>query len=124
MGFIIGFLVTLVVTAIALIIISKIPLGVEIDGFDKALVSAFVFGILNAIAHMIDKIITLNGLLTWLVFPIVFLINVLVFGLTARLVEGFRLRSIWSAVFGALLLSVINSILFRVLGGIFPVVAS
>ncbi len=121
MGFIISFVVTLVVTAIALIIISKIPLGVEIDSFQKALVSAFVFGILNGIAQVIDKIITLDGLLTWLVFPIVFLINIIVFGLTAKLVEGFRLRSIWSAVFGSLLLTVLTSILSRVIFNTFGV---
>lgn len=124
MGPIVSFLVGLVVTAIALIIVSKIPLGVEIDSFPKALMSAFVFGILNGIAQLIDKVITLDGLLLWLFFPIVFLLNVIVFGLTAKLVEGFRLRSIWSAVFGALLLSVINSILVKVLSGIFPAVVS
>lgn len=124
MGPIVSFLVGLVVTAIALIIVSKIPLGVEIDSFPKALMSAFVFGILNGIAQLIDKVITLDGLLLWLFFPIVFLLNVIVFGLTAKLVQGFRLRSIWSAVFGALLLSVINSILVKVLSGIFPAVAS
>ena len=119
MDFIIGFVVTLVVTAIALILISKIPLGVEIDGFQKALIAAFVFGILNGVAQVIDKIITLDGMLTWLVFPIVFLINVVVFGLTAKLVEGFRLRSIWSAVFGSLLLTVLTSVLSRVVFGAF-----
>jgi putative membrane protein len=123
MGFIIGFLITLVVTAIALIIISKLPLGVEIDDFSKALVSALVFGVLNGLAYPLKAILT-AGPLELLFFPILILINILVFGLTAKLVEGFRLRSIWSAVFGALLLGVLNSILFKVLGGIFPVVAS
>ena len=121
MDFIISFVVTLVVTAIALIIISKIPLGVEIDNFQKALVAALVFGFLNGIAQFIDKIITLDGLLTWLLFPIVFLINIIVFGLTAKLVQGFRLRSIWSAVFGSLLLTVLTSILSRVVFGAFGV---
>ncbi len=122
MGFIIGFVVTLVVTAIALFIISKLPLGVEIDSAGKALVSALVFGVLNALAYPLKAILT-AGPLEYLFFPILILINIVVFGLTAKLVEGFRLRSIWSAVFGALLLGVLNSILFKVLGGIFPVVA-
>ena len=122
MGFIIGFVVTLVVTAIALFIISKLPLGVEIDGINKALVSALVFGILNALAYPLKAILT-AGPLELLFFPILILINIVVFGLTAKLVEGFRLRSIWSAVFGALLLGVLNSILFKILGGVFPVVA-
>jgi putative membrane protein len=123
MGLIIGFLVTLVVTAIALLIISKLPLGVEIDSMGKALVSALVFGILNALAYPLNSLLS-AGILKFIFSPILLLLNILVFGLAAKLVEGFRLRSIWSAVFGALLLAVLNSILFKVLGHFFPAVAS
>lgn len=121
MSWILGAVITLIVTAIALIIISKLPLGVEIDSFGKALVSALVFGILNAIAYPLKALLTV-GPLELLFFPILFVINVIIFGLTAKLVVGFRLNSLWSAVFGALLLSVLNSILFKILGNIFPAV--
>jgi len=123
MSWIIGFVVTLVVTAIALIILSKLPLGIAIDGMDKALVSALVFGVLNALAWPLTTLLT-AGPLELLFFPILILINIIVFGLTAKLVQGFRLRSIWSAVFGSLLLGVLNSVLFKILGGLFPAVVS
>ena len=45
-----------------------------------------------------------------------FVLNVAMFALAAKLVEGFRLRwGIWSAIIGALALSFINSVLFQVL---------
>jgi putative membrane protein len=112
---IIGLLIAWLVTAVSLFIISKLPTGVEIDSFGKALVSAVVFGVLNAILHPI---------LSFLAFPITFLtfglfsfvINALIFGLAAFLTRGFRLRwGIWSAFIGSLALSVINSIIYKII---------
>lgn len=121
MDLIISFVITAIVTAIALIIISKLPLGVEVDSFGKALISGLVFGILGALVHPLRSLLEL-GPLEYLFFPILFLINVAVFGLTAKLVEGFRLRSIWSAVFGSLLLTVVASVLSTVFSNIFAAV--
>jgi putative membrane protein len=46
-----------------------------------------------------------------------FVITVVCFGLTASLVQGFRLRlGIWSAVIGAFTLSVISSLVYGLLG--------
>ncbi len=111
----ISLLITLLVTAVSLLIISKLPTGVEIDSFNKALVSAIVFGILNAL---------LRPILAFISFPITFLtfglfsliINAVIFGLAAALVEGFRLRwGFWSALIGSFALGVINSIIFKIL---------
>ncbi|MCT7960291.1 phage holin family protein [Laspinema sp. D1] len=112
---IVSLLITWVITAISLFIISKLPTGVEIDGFNKALISAAVFGVLNALIKPILQV---------LAFPITFLtlglfsliINAIIFGLAAWLVTGFRLRwGFWSALIGTLALSFINSILFNLL---------
>jgi putative membrane protein len=122
MSWLIGILITWVITSISLFIISKLPLGIEIDGFNKALVSAAVFGILNAL---------LGPILRFLGAPITFLtlglfaivINAIIFGLAAWLVQGFRLRwGIGSALLGAIALGIINSLIFQVLGNIFPAV--
>lgn len=113
---IVSLLVTWIITSISLFIISKLPTGVEIDGFNKALISAAVFGVLNAL---------IRPILTVLAFPITFLtlglfsiiINAIIFGLAAWLVNGFRLRwGFWSAIIGTLALSFINSILFAIWG--------
>jgi putative membrane protein len=113
------FLITAVVTAISLLIISYIPfLGVEVDSPGKALLSGVVFGLLNAF---------LKPILNFLGAPINFLtlglfgllINVIIFGLTAKLIEGFRLRNGFvSAILGALVLAIVNSILFSLLANL------
>ncbi|HEY9845285.1 MAG TPA: phage holin family protein [Candidatus Caenarcaniphilales bacterium] len=111
-------LIAWLVTSISLLIISKLPLGIEIDGFGKAILSAAVFGILNAF---------LRPVLGFLAFPITLItfglfalvLNAIIFGLAALLVHGFRLRwGIWSALTGALALSVINSLIYRLLPGL------
>lgn len=120
---IIALLITLLVTAISLVIISKIPfIGVEISSFSTAIVSAIVFGILNALVGPVLRF--LGAPLTWLslgLFAII--INAIIFSLAAWLVTGFRLRNGFiSAILGAILLGLINSLLFQILGQVFPAV--
>ena len=113
-----GIFVTWLVTSVSLFIISRLPLGIEIDGFGKAVVSAAVFGILNAF---------LRPILGFIAFPITFLtfglfavvLNAIIFGLAALLVPGFRLRwGIVSALIGAIALSVINSLIYQLIPGL------
>jgi putative membrane protein len=113
---IMGILVPWLITTISLLIISKMPLGIEIDGLGKAIIAAAVFGILNTLVRPI---------LFWLTIPITILslgifllvLNGIIFALAAALVQGFRLRwGFWSALLGALILSLINSIFFQLLG--------
>ena len=119
MDLLITFIIPCLVTAISLLIISKLPTGVEIDSFGKALISAVVFGLLNAL---------IKPVLDFLGFPLVIVtlglfslvINAIVFGLAAWLVPGFRLRwGIWSALIGAFALGFIYSFLFKLLTSIF-----
>ena len=108
-------LITLLVTAVSLFIISKLPTGVEIDSFRKALLSAVVFGILNALLRPILSLIALP--ITFLTFGLFALvINAVIFGLAAALVRGFRLRwGFWSALIGSFALGVINSLIYKIL---------
>lgn len=110
-----GLLITWLVTSVSLFVISKLPLGIEIDGFGKAVVSAAVFGILNALLRPILTILTFPFLLlTFGLFA--FILNAIIFGLAAFLVPGFRLRwGFWSALLGSLVLSFLNTLLFRLL---------
>lgn len=109
---------TWLVTTVSFLIIAKLPVGVEVDGFGKALISAAVFGVLNAI---------LLPILTFFTFPFIiltlglffFVLNAIIFGLAAYLVPGFRLRwGIWSALIGSIALAIINSILLRLVASI------
>ena len=111
-----GIIVTWLVTTVSFLIISQLPIGVEIDSFGKAAISAAVFGILNAVLKPILALFSFPFiLLTFGLF--LFVVNAIVFGLAAWLVSGFRLRwGFWSALFGSIALSLINSIIFNFLG--------
>lgn len=121
MSWLLWILIAWIVTAVSLFIISKLPLGIEIVSFKVALISAAVFGVLNAL---------IGPILRFFAFPLTFItfglfaivVNAIIFGLAAWLVSGFRLRwGFWSALIGAVLLGIINSVLFQLLGRIFPI---
>lgn len=115
MDVLIPFLITWLITTIALVIITFLPTGVESDSFGKTAITALVFGVLNGIVGIIAGLPVLGGLV-WLVTLGGLLLNLILFGLSAKLVEGFRLRwGIWSAVIGAFLLSILTSILSAII---------
>src|SRR4028119_685492 len=112
---IVSLVIAWLVTSVSFFIISKLPIGVDIDSFGKAMISAAVFGLLNALVQPIFvRNVEPFELQTYSLFAIV--INAAMFGLAAWLVDGFRLRwGIWSALLGALALGFINSLLYQVL---------
>lgn len=119
MNDIVGLLITWVVTAISFFIISKLPIGVEIDTIGKTFISAAVLGLVSAVVKPIMRVIFLvPNVLTLTLFHwlFTFIASVICFGIAAWLVQGFRLRfGIWSAILGAFALSIVNSLLFRIL---------
>ncbi len=114
------FLITALVTAVSLLIISKLPLGIDIDDTGKALIAGVVFGLLNAFVQPIIFWLTLPiSILTLGVFSLI--VNAIIFGLAAAIVQGFRLRwGFWSALLGTIALSFVNSILGHLLTAVFP----
>ncbi|NDJ16433.1 phage holin family protein [Myxacorys almedinensis A] len=107
-------LITWLVTTVTFLIISRLPIGVEIDGFGKAALSAAVFGVLNAILRPILVILGLPFIIiTFGLF--LFVLNAIIFGIAAAIVNGFRLRyGFWSALLGSLALTIINSLLLSI----------
>lgn len=108
-------LITWLVTALSFLIISRLPIGVEIDSIDIALISAAVIGSLNAIMKPTLTLLSLPFIASTLGL-FFFILNAIIFCLAAYLVDGFRIkRGIWSALLGSICLSAINSILLKVL---------
>jgi putative membrane protein len=107
----VGFVISIVVIAVSLLIISKLPLGVEVDSPVKALIGGAIIGLLNGLIGFIPGAISgFFAVITLGLLPL--LSSIIVFGLSAWLVEGFRLKwGVWSAVLGAIALAIVNSIL-------------
>ncbi len=111
----IGIFLTWVAITLSFLIILELPLGLEIDGFNKATVAALVLGGFNATLHPI--FINLNFPITFFTFGFfVFFVNTVFFILAAVFVQGFCLNGGgWSILISSIALSIVNSILFNVL---------
>jgi len=110
-----GFLISIIVTAISLWIVSKLPTGVEIDNPLKALIAGAIIGAFNGLYSLIPGWLrTIPAVLSLGLVPLIG--GIIVFGLAAWWVEGFRLRwGIGSAILGSIALAIINFILFSIL---------
>jgi putative membrane protein len=113
------------VRALILLIVSWLPLGVEMASFPIALVSAIVIGLLGTllvwplkfVLAPVWAITSLGGLLSPVSFLFNWLITIILFGLAAWLIQGFRLRNgLLSAVLGALVYSVLSTVVLQFLG--------
>jgi putative membrane protein len=109
------FLVTWAITALGLLIISQLRLGIEIKNIGTSLVAALVLGVLNAILRPILGFFALPiTILTLGLFALV--LNALMIMLMAALVQGVHLRNgFWSALIGSILLGIFNAIVTAII---------
>ncbi len=103
-------IVKVLINAAALMFTSNLIDGIYVDGFGSVLVAAIILGIVNAIIRPLLLILTLPlnvltlGLLT-------FVINGFMLKLAAAVVGGFDVVGMWPAIVGALVLSVVSTVL-------------
>jgi putative membrane protein len=100
-------LLTWLINAGALMALPYLMSSVTITHFGAALVAALVLGLVNALVRPILLVLTLPvTVLSLGLFILV--INALLFWAVATLVEGFNVGGFWSAMFAAILYSVIS----------------
>ncbi len=98
------------ISAASLLIVAYLFPGIEVRGFGTALLAPVVIGLINATIGFILKIFTLPlTILTLGLFWLV--INALMLQLAAALVPGFFIAGFWSAFFGAIVLSIVSTVL-------------
>lgn len=107
-------LLRILLSALAVVILSKILPGVGVDSYGTAILVALVLSLLNFIVKPILVILTLP--VTILTFGLFLLIvNAIIILLADSLVGGFQVDGIWWALLFSLLLSVLQSVLFSFL---------
>jgi putative membrane protein len=99
-----------ILTAIAVWIVARVVPGISVSGPTAALIAALVIGLINATLGLLLKILTFPlTLLTLGLFW--FVINALMLELAAAFVRGFYVRNFVAAFIGAIVLSVVSSLL-------------
>jgi putative membrane protein len=103
----------LLINCLALIITAFLIPGLHLDRLSTAVWAALVLGLVNTLIRPILSFFTIPlQLLTLGLFTLV--INALMLILTSKLVPGFSINSISSAIIGALVLSIISIILNKI----------
>jgi len=94
-------------SAIALLLVSRVVPGFHVDTLGTALVAALIFGLLNATVGLLLKLVTLPlTILTLGVFLLV--VNAFVLELASGFVRGFHIRNFAAAFWGAAVLALIQ----------------
>ncbi len=103
----IQFAVHLLVTAALLAVVGKMISGIEVEDASAAFVGALVLGFANAVIRPILIVLTMPitiltlGLFIWVV-------NAFMLKLAAAFVPGFEVRGFKAALFGSLMLGLLN----------------
>jgi putative membrane protein len=104
---VLGFLLRLAVSALALWVAAAVVPGVDIEGGWTLVFAAVALGIVNAVVRPLAVIFTLPlTLLTLGLF--LFVVNAAMFALTAALLDGFRVSGFFAALFGAIVVSIVS----------------
>jgi putative membrane protein len=101
------FLLHLVLTAAALLVVAHFVGGVNVAGIGSALIAALILGLVNAFVRPVMVLLTFPlTLLTLGLF--LFVINALMLWLASVLVPGFDIAGFGAAFLGSLLLTLLN----------------
>jgi len=105
-----GLVIRWLVLAAAIMAASYLLEGIEVKGFFPALGAAAMLGILNAFFRPVLLILTLPiNILSLGLFT--FIINALMLKMASSVIPGFDVRGFWTALFGALIITLISWLL-------------
>ena len=96
-----------IILTASILVASYLIEGIEVKGFFSAFLAAAVLGFLNAFFRPILIILTLPiNILSMGLFT--FVLNGFLLMMASGVISGFEVRGFWSAVFGSLLISLVN----------------
>ncbi len=104
------FILSWLVSGLAVLLTSKMVAGFEIRGFVTALIAALLIGLANAVLWPVLVFLTLP--LTVITLGLfLFVVNGMILKICAAVLPGFEIKSWLSAIFGAIVLSIVSLIL-------------
>jgi len=106
----IGFVLTLLGSALALIITANLVPGFRVNSFEAALIGAVVLGFVNAIVRPIITILTLPlTILTLGLF--LFVVNAIAFWIMTLIAPGITVSGFGAALIGSIVLTIVSTII-------------
>ena len=105
--------------ACALLLVTYLYPGVQIQNFTAALIATVVIALLNALVRPLLVLLTLPVTVVTLGL-FLFVINALMFWAAASLLDGFQVAGFWAALLGSLIYSVLMLVVDAALKALFP----
>ncbi|MFD2552035.1 phage holin family protein [Bizionia sediminis] len=108
-------IVKLLLTALAVVILSKLLPGVTVASYLTAIMVAIVLALLNVLVRPLLVFFTLPAtILTLGLF--LFVINACIILLADNIISGFSVASFWTALWFSILLTILESIFYGLVG--------
>lgn len=110
------FLLHWAITAVSLWVASLLFSGLTFTGLKSLVISALLLGFANAIVKPLLIVLTLP--LTLVTFGLfILVINALMIQLVSKLVDGFKVRSFWTAFFAAMFIGLFSIVIGSFVAG-------
>lgn len=104
-----GILLRTLIYMLGLFLASRLVPGVSIEGTGSFILAALLLGLVNAIVRPLLFVMTLP--LTVVTLGLfIFVLNAGMFGLVAAMLDDFEVAGFWSALFGAVVVSVTSTV--------------
>lgn len=104
-----GIFVRTLITMLGLFLADRLVPGVWINGTFSFLLAALLLGLVNAFVRPLLLILTLPiTIITLGLF--IFILNAAMFGLVAAMLDNFQVAGFWSALFGAIVVSITSTV--------------
>ncbi len=104
-----GIILRTLIIMLGLFLASALVPGVEITGTGSFILAAALLGLVNAFVRPVALLLTLPLTIVTLGL-FLFVLNAAMFGLVASILDNFVVAGFWSAVFGAIVVSVTSTI--------------
>ena len=111
-----GLLLRILITAALVMLIAHLLPGVTVDSFIQSIYVAIILGLLNIFIKPLIVLFTLPvTILTLGLFLLV--INAFIVLLCSNIVGGFHVESFWTALFFSIILSIFQSVVYKLTKG-------
>lgn len=108
-----------ILSAAALLLVTYLYQGVQVQSFTSALIAALVIGLFNALLRPVLVVLTFP--VTFLTLGLfIFVINAFLFWAAASVIDGFNVSGFWAAFLGSLIYSVLGLVIQSALTRLFP----
>ncbi len=102
-----GLIIRLLLNGLSIFLAAYVIAGMSVAGWQGALITAIVFGIMNTLVRPVLLLLTLPvNILTLGLFTLV--VNGATLLLTSKLIDSLTIDGLWPAILGSLLISFFN----------------